>query len=139
MRELGFSQLWPKLAQDKFTTFRFTRRDKDWREGEVVRVVYKPRTHYRSVLGQAVITSKAVADINHLTLQEIKADGFSNRYEMAQFLRKGYGSRLDLEPMNKITLMWIQRWTWQNAQFQHPVIAAQWAALLEGGAQCPGK
>lgn len=67
MRILGFSRKdWinhltskPKLEEDKFTTFRFERRDEDWRVGEQVQVVYKPRRKGGGeVLGVAEIINK---------------------------------------------------------------------------------
>lgn len=66
MRELGFSELWAKLAKQQFTTFRFARRDKDWAVGEVIKVVYKPRSKDdRSVLGIAKIVSKVTNEYDH--------------------------------------------------------------------------
>jgi len=120
MREIGFSKLWPKLAKPQFTTFRFTRRDKnDWHVGEVVRVVYRPRSHIdRSVLGLAVIEAKEQRAIfrdtdyvPRITNREAKIDGFEGLITMEEWLRKSYpGDRLWDEPMNKLTLAWTQRW-----------------------------
>ena len=60
MRILGFSRKWDKLKNDTFTTFRFERRDADWTVGEVVQVVYKPRTKGREILGVATIIGKDI-------------------------------------------------------------------------------
>lgn len=82
MRELGFTEKWPKLKQDTFTTFRF-RRDRDWTVGEIVRVVFKPRTKEREVLGVAQIVKKEQRIVAYIgrgapkvTEEEAKADGF---------------------------------------------------------------
>lgn len=123
MRELGFSEKWPKLKQD-FTTFRFQRRDKDWQVGEVVKVVYRPRTKQREVLGVAKIISKAQRAMAwhgdrtgaiKVTDEEAIADGFIGRpeksayFEMWEFLFNYYGgTRLLSEPMNKLTLQWVK-------------------------------
>lgn len=118
MRELGFSEKWPKLKQGAFTTFRFQRRDKDWQVGEVVRVVYKPRSKEREVLGVAEIVSKekrnmvkALADdYSYATVSEdeARADGFNNYWELWHWLFDAHhgGQRFIDEPMNKLTLRW---------------------------------
>lgn len=86
MRILGFSRKdwinylngnW-KREEEIFTTFRFTRRDRDWEVGELVQIVIKPRTKGREPLGIAKIVSKKVRWLSQ-------------------------------EPMNKLTLEWVQR------------------------------
>lgn len=152
MRELGFSKLWPKLAQPSFTTFRFTRRDRDWAVGEPVTVVFKPRSRNdRSVLGQAVITAKVqrriwrklwlppgtklpdidLLDFEPISEQEAQADGFSTRTDMIRWVSAIYGPRITEEPMNKLTLAWQQIWLFVPEQ--KPGIAAHWATVMMQG------
>lgn len=117
MRILGFSQKWGKLQEPEFTTFRFTRKDKDWQLGEVVQVVFKPRSKGREILGVAEIITKEVRWIfsgkkprgaKMLTPQEARRDGFKGYVDMAMWLCTAHKhSRLCEEPMNKLTLRWI--------------------------------
>ena len=131
MRILGFSKKWSKLDQDEFTTFRFTRKDKDWEVGEQVKVVYKPRRKGGGdFLGVAEIKSKEprspvklapLEGIPVISDAEAQADGFegkTNRYGlwispyfvMWEWLWDIYGvSRLASEPIRKLTLKWIQK------------------------------
>lgn len=112
MRSLGFQEKWDKLKQDTFTTFRFTRRDRDWQLGELVQVVFKPRSKEREVLGKAVIINKVKRYIVKpgyplVTYNEIKQEGFTDYGEMYDWLAAIYGGdRLFDEPMNKLTLRW---------------------------------
>ena len=111
MRILGFSKKWDKLKQDTFTTFRFPRRDRDWEIGEQVRIVYKPRSKDREILGVAKIINKELRKIATAYEQykpteiEAQADGFDNLFQMNAWFRDTYGSRIFEEPMNKLTLM----------------------------------
>lgn len=116
MRILGFTEKWVKLGQREFTTFRFTRKDKDWQVGEVVQVVLKPRSKQRQVLGVAEIISKEPRwmkpklreDIPDITQGEAMADGFKEWRDMWEWLLKRYDIRRLLgEPMNKLTLGWV--------------------------------
>ncbi|GAI15166.1 unnamed protein product [marine sediment metagenome] len=126
MRILGFSKKWDKLQQDRFTTFRFARKDKDWSVGELVQIVYKPRSKGGGEkLGIAEILSKekrAMAWEGDKTgmavVYDIEAvlDGFQRRgdklayFFMWEFLWDCYGGeRLMNEPMNKLTLRWVER------------------------------
>jgi len=120
MRILGFSKKWDKLQQKVFTTFRFPRKDKDWFIGEVVQIVYKPRSKDREILGIAKIIGKdkrAMAKHGdttgeqRVTNEEAIADGFPDTTEkpayftMWEFMWDYYGGeRLLHEPMNKLTL-----------------------------------
>lgn len=115
MRILGVSRYWDKLNQPTFTTFRFKRRDKDWEVAEVVQIVYKPRTKQRERLGTAVIVDKEVRwvhevdfkdGIAHVNNGEAIADGFDNRWQMFQWIRRSCSDRNYDEPMNKLTLRW---------------------------------
>lgn len=142
MRELGFSRLdWmnyntglPKLVQNGFSTFRFTRRDRDWEVGETVRVVYKPRSKAdRSVLGEAIITSKTakaltpVTGYKSITLLEAKADGFQSLADMKQYLFLTILS-FELYTVNKLSLKWLKRYLYTPDQKPH--VAKQWGDML---------
>ena len=132
MRILGFTRKdWmnyltgnPKLVEDEFTTFRFTRRDRDWAAGELVQVVYKPRSKEREILGTAQILSsekrwvlnadngelKHHADyfaVKAVRENEARADGFLCRADMVYWVGRTHKLRNILEPMNKLTLRWV--------------------------------
>jgi len=132
MRILGFSKKWDKLKQEGFTTFRFQRRDRDWRVGEVVQVVYKPRSRAREVLGVAKIVGKeprwvgwATALIHWIHSQndilpgcggwgtvshrEAVEDGFDGVLSMIKWMAKTHKDRNNREMMNKLTLRWVER------------------------------
>lgn len=110
MREIGFSEHWKKLNQGEFTTFRLPRKDKDWSVGEVVRVVYRPRSKQRQILCHAtIITKHHIADIrNQITDAEAVADGFpafGGTGGMLEWMLKAHDiRRLVLEGLNKLTL-----------------------------------
>ena len=115
MRILGFTEKWPKLRQPEFTTFRLTRRDKDWQTGELVQVVYKPRSKSREILGTAEIIRKehrcllcsSVRHCRRIIPSEAEQDGFKSLSDMETWLLKAHGSRVLEEPINKLTLRWI--------------------------------
>ena len=133
MRELGFSKKWDKLNSEiLFTTFRFPRKDKDWQVEEVVKIVYKPRSKEREVMGVARIIRKDVKDLNKqfhyytggysmpntpdtITPIEAEDDGFTGMHgggdteKMRQFFIDTYGYSKCKELINKITLYWIER------------------------------
>jgi len=109
MRILSFTKMWDKLEQNIFTTYRFPRKDKDWQKGEVVRVFYKQRSPERKELGIAEIIDKEPKKIlEDVTGIEAKEDGFQSISDMAIWLRKRYGNRIE-EPMNCLTLKWIKK------------------------------
>ena len=115
MRVLGFSLKWPKLRQPEFTTFRLRRRDKDWQVGELAQVVIKPRSKEREVMGPAEILTKeprrllgsSARHYQYITTSEAVADGFSSLSDMEAWLLKAHGSRVLEEPINKLTLRWV--------------------------------
>lgn len=110
MRILGFSKRWQKLSNPIFTTFRFTRKDRDWQSGEQVQVVYKPRSKEREYLGVAEILNKEsrhILTVSGLSDTEARDDGFSNRDDMFQWLVKTYSGLP--ETMNKLTLRWVEK------------------------------
>jgi len=133
MRELGFSKKWGKLrGQMVFTTFRFPRKDKDWAIEEVVRIVYKPRSKEREVLGVARIIRKDIKDLNKrwnyyvagfstqqentpdmISPNEAEEDGFTGQHgggdagKMREYFLETYGYAKCKEPINKLTLYWI--------------------------------
>jgi len=108
MRIIGFSQKWDKLTRNTFTTFRFPRKDKDWFEGERVKVVLQPRSKHRETLGEALIISKIPTRIPDITLDEAQADGFQDASLMTAWLIKAYGHAKITSStiMNKLTLKW---------------------------------
>jgi hypothetical protein len=125
MRILGFQKRWDKLRKSwEFITFRYPRRDKDWEVGEVVKVVVKPRSKNKEVLGVAKIIGKEARAMplpNEqfdyyacpplVTEQEAIADGFKSRDDMCEWLTQTYGHDdrwVFNEPMNKLTLRWIR-------------------------------
>lgn len=147
MREMSFSQLWPKLAQDKFTTFRLPRRDKDWEVGEQVRIMFKGRTKMRSILGSAKIIGKAPravplafrwVDLNNVrqtevppvTVAEARQDGFGSVKDMAIWVTLKHRTvKDDVLVMNRLVL------EWNCVQFyidQHDQVAEAWADLNMG-------
>ncbi len=108
MRIIGFSKKWSKLKKDRFTTFRCQRRDHDWELNESVQVVYHPRSKEREILGVAQIVDKESVWIDDITELEAELDGFGNLNEMIGWLSITNSDRVQNEPMNKLTLQWIQ-------------------------------
>jgi hypothetical protein len=132
MRILGFTKKWPKLQKDIFTTFRFTRKDKDWAVEELVQIVFHPRSKDRKVLGVARIIRKDPKDLNKrwsyvagfpghentsdmIIPAEAEDDGFTGQHgggdteAMRRFFLETYGYSKCKEPINKLTLYWIVR------------------------------
>jgi len=121
MRILGFSKKWQKLSNLEFTTFRFTRRGRDWEVGELVQVVFTPRSKGGGErLGMAEIIDKqprnvapdwGSPDTAMVSNDEAIADGFMNWGDMFDWLCKTHDMhRLATEPMNKLTLRKIGDW-----------------------------
>ncbi len=127
MRILGFQKHWDKLGQPRFTTFRFSRRDKDWEIGETVQIVIKPRSKNREYLSVAEIINKEPRCMARcgsklvepkVTNAEANDDGFPDGFDSFGNTKSGYffmwewlfdtygGRRLLDEPMNKLTLKW---------------------------------
>ena len=114
MRILGFSKKWDKLNHIEFTTFRKERLDKDWFAGEVVQVFYKPRSKEREFLGLAHIIfaePRHVECYSNLTNEEAERDGFLNRHDMLEWLRKTHGDIPLI--MNKLILRWVNKEVWR--------------------------
>ena len=113
MRIMSFARRWEKLDRKLFTTFRYTRKDRDWKVGERVQIFIQNRSPHRVFLGIAEIISHVPRTLdsgNHqlgiVTHNEAIADGFNNLPEMESFMRAYYGR--DFNPVfNKITLKWI--------------------------------
>ncbi len=119
MRILGFQKMdWrnlinhaDKLCNPEFTTFRLVRQDRDWELGEVVQVVYKPRSKERKVLGEAEIIKVDPKEKHgiyetRITDEEARVDGFKRDYELEHYLF--YRLRnVDRRTANKLTLRWI--------------------------------
>ena len=108
MRILGFSQKWPKLQQDEFTTFRYPRKDsdrgRDWHFMEIVKIIYHPR-HEHEYLGIAQIIAKNCMQIQMITDEEAIADGFEDSAAMMEFLNSPVG----YTAINKLTIRYIQK------------------------------
>lgn len=131
MRIMGFSQKWGKLNNELlFTTYRFPRKDKDWKVEEVIQIVYKPRSKEREILGLARIIRKESKDLNKqfsyfpslnfpntldiITPNEAEDDGFIGMHgggdieKMKQFFLNIYGYyKCREERINKLTLYWV--------------------------------
>jgi hypothetical protein len=118
MRILGFTRMWPKLAQDDFTTFRFTRKDKDWQITELVQCVYKPRSKDRQFLGIACITSKAPRIIDEITREEAIEDGFINLLELHLFFWPAFKT----DSVNKLYITWVEKSAYLLSYFGQGVI-----------------
>jgi hypothetical protein len=116
MRILGVTEKWAKIEKPFWTTFRLRRRDKDWQEGEAVQVVYKPRSKQREVLGTAKIIVKelrhfpwTVSEGETITYYEAREDGFENVGTMLYWMLKAHGDRVRKEPLNRLTICWMER------------------------------
>jgi len=111
MRVLGFSKKWAKLQSDSFTTFRFPRKDTDWKVGETVQIVYHPRSNVdREVMGQARIVLKEAyllkptIGYHYPTEEDAEADGFECLDEMLDWFYETYGEQIFTRSINKLTL-----------------------------------
>jgi len=116
LRILGFEKHWEKLARHSYTTFRFPRKDKDWYVGERVKIVVNPRSKRRRELGVAEIKDKTKRWLGRSsskcpcpTEDEAVEDGFKDAEEMRRWMREHYGGRVEQEPMNKLSLSWIEK------------------------------
>ena len=108
MREFGFTKRWDKLQQREFTTFRFSRKDRDWIVGEVVKVVVRPRQKDRYFLYVAQIIKKESREVIQITDEEAVADGFQDSLEMSSWMVKTHGSdRILRERINKLTIHYV--------------------------------
>lgn len=122
MRVLSFQQAWPKLNDTRFTTFRFARKGKDWKQGELVNIVVKSGEAPGVELGIAKISIKATfrafpGDAPYvpflpqvITPAEAISDGFPTLRDMYDYFVDRYGKRLLEEPLNKLVLMYVQRY-----------------------------
>ena len=108
MRIMGFSEMWPKLQQQEFTTFRVPRKDKDWWTGELVQIVYRPRSRNRKLICLAEIHQKNPITFKAVTEEEAKADGFSSTFEMWQWLQGAHAGITMDTPINKLYLSKIE-------------------------------
>ena len=122
MRIMGFQKQWvnqltgkPKLSGNRFTTFRFPRKDRDWEVGETVQIVMKPRTKERIPLGEAIIVTKEIKCLiggkaNSISNDEARMDGFYWAIDLVDFITKGKPLSIwELHP-NRLTLRWTRRY-----------------------------
>lgn len=119
---MGFQKQWvnqatgkPKLEGNRFTTFRFPRKDKDWEVGDTVQVVMNPRTKKRLPLGEAIIICKEPRCLiggKALTIadEEARVDGFTSATELVDFLTKGKPLSIWGVHPNRLTLRWTRRY-----------------------------
>jgi len=121
MRILGVTEKWRKLKKPRWTTFRLRRRDKDWQVGELVQVVHQQRNKQRVVMGVARIIGIELRHFytpnpqgRRITFQEALRDGFMSEEEMRRWMLKHHGDRVRTEPLNKLTLEWVERYNEQN-------------------------
>ena len=105
MRILGYSKKWPKLQKEIHTTFRFTRKDKDWQVGEYIQEVFHPRNKDREVINPIaqIIDIHALKCID-ITQEEAIEDGFSCTLEMLGWLLKAHGDRVNNELIHKLEI-----------------------------------
>ena len=106
MRIISFTEHWSKLSNREFTTFRFPRKDKDWYVGEKIQVYYKSRSPKRERLGIAEIIQKVQKYASND--EEAREDGFNDLRDMENWMIKTYGEAKTWQPMNKLTLRWIE-------------------------------
>ncbi len=109
MRILSFSKKWDKLSKPEFTTFRITRRDKDWYVPELVQVVIKTRSKERQPLGIAEISQKNITCLKDITEIEAMADGFDSAFAMWLWMKEAHKGIAPTTPLNKLTISWIRR------------------------------
>ena len=122
MRIISFTEYWvnlvlnvPKLETDQFSTWRFTRRDKDYFVGEKLQVWFRQRSPKRKFLFNAEVVSKTprqLFDKNetlNISWAEAKVDGFESPEIMFHFLVKAHGEqRVKTEPINILFLRKIK-------------------------------
>ena len=107
MRVLGYSKKWDKLQKTQHTTFRFTRKDRDWALKEMVQEVYHPRSSKdREIVNRMSridgIQSLWVKDI---TDAEAVEDGFKDAVDMLAWLVAAHGSeRCQKEQIHKLSI-----------------------------------
>jgi hypothetical protein len=99
----------PKLDQPSFSTFRLSRKDKDWQLSENVKVILNPRSAGKKVLGTAVITSRE--RINHyseVTDEMVLQDGFESKAIFEGWWKRTHGKRAE-ESFFRLVLTWVSR------------------------------
>lgn len=98
MRIISFTEKWPKLQQDRFTTFRYPY----WKKGWPVQLFYRSRSPHREKLGEGVIVKLervvmepgAYPEIYRLIYEgEAREDGFGSLALMVIWLKKTYGKK----------------------------------------------
>ena len=105
MRIIRLTLMWEKLNQPEFTTFRFSIKDKDWYIGEQVQVYYKNRSPHRKRIGVAEIIQKVQKHAS--SDKEARENGFNDLRDMDNWMIKTYGEEKTCQPMNKLTLKWV--------------------------------
>ncbi len=116
MRELGFTKDWTnqltgklKLKEERFTTLRLGRRDKDWEVNETVRIVMFPRQTKKKLIGVAQILSiVGFSDYYAVPESVIKRDGFESLDGFRRWWLKSHGKR-SAERLYLMELNWLER------------------------------
>ena len=106
MRVLGYTKKWSKLQKEVHTTFRFTRKDKDWYTGEYVQEVYHPRSKDREIINpKCLIIEKRNLFCKSITDEEAIEDGFESAIDMRNWLVKAHDLvRVKFEVIHKLTI-----------------------------------
>ena len=110
MRVLGFAKKWPKIYRDEFTTFRFPRKDTDWKAGEEVQIVFHNRRKDREFIRNAKILRvetylfKPTVGYLYPNDADAEADGFDCLDSMLEWFYETYGNKIFEQPINKLTL-----------------------------------
>jgi hypothetical protein len=110
MRVMGYTKRWSKLQKEVHTTFRFTRKDRDWETGEYVQEVYHPRSKNREIMNpKALIIEKTPKWWYEITDTEAIEDGFVDAQDMVTWLIEAYGQdRVNKERVNKLKIKIIK-------------------------------
>jgi hypothetical protein len=105
-----------KMSRDEFTTFRWPRRDsKNYRVGELLQVVIKPRSNQRRPMGVVVVVKQEElrsfwSGGNCITDEMARQDGFRYATELVCYLNKERPSPSQRPAIvYRYTLKWIYR------------------------------
>jgi hypothetical protein len=108
MRTISFSVLKDKLIhRTKLQTIRRPRKQ-PLQVGEHLRVYWRQRSPSGHVMGTIIITSKQIKPLNHITSNEMIADGFGSLQEGIRWFLKVYSDA------NPSTLFSVIKFKWVN-------------------------
>lgn len=103
-----------KMSRDEFSTFRWPRRDgKNYRVGELLQAVIKPRSDKRKPMGIVVVAEREEltpfwSGENCITDKMARADGFYYATELVCYLSKERKDPLP-DKVYRYTLLWVYR------------------------------